>query len=432
MTTSVSGLVSGMDTSALVSQLMQVEAAGQTRLKSKVSTEEKAVTAYQSVNTKLAAIKTAADDLGKLATWRSAKATSSSSSVTATTASGNTTQTGAVTFDVISLAKSQVSTTRAVSTGDATSQSSITITKGDGTQSSVDVSADRSLAGIASAINGAGLGIKATVVALEGGESVLQMSSTKPGLANGFTIDGGFDTDIKTPTAASDAKLQVGGADADGGFAVTSSSNTFGNLITGTSITVTKEGETGVTVDVASDTSAITAKVKSLVDAMNGTFSEIGKQTAYNSSNKGSAALTGDFAVRQISQRLLGTVSGGLDNFGSLSKLGISLTRDGTVSFDEAKFKNTYEADPDAIKTATTAYATGVKELADRSQTGVTDVINGRKSLIDDMNDQISNWDIRLATRKKTALTRQFANLETSLSSMKNQSNWLAGQLAGL
>ncbi|GAB7041812.1 MULTISPECIES: flagellar filament capping protein FliD [Catenuloplanes] len=431
MTTSVSGLVSGMDTSALVSQLMQVEAAGQTRLKSKVSTEEKAVTAYQSVNTKLAAIKTAADDLGKLATWRSAKATSSSSSVTATTASGNTTQTGAVTFDVISLAKSQVSTTRAVSTGDATSQSSITITKGDGTQSSVDVSADRSLAGIASAINGAGLGIKATVVALEGGESVLQMSSTKPGLANGFTIDGGFDTDIKTPTAASDAKLQVGGADADGGFAVTSSSNTFGNLITGTSITVTKEGETGVTVDVASDTSAITAKVKSLVDAMNGTFSEIGKQTAYNSSNKGSAALTGDFAVRQISQRLLGTVSGGLDNFGSLSKLGISLTRDGTVSFDEAKFKNTYEADPDAIKTATTAYATGVKELADRSQTGVTDVINGRKSLIDDMNDQISNWDIRLATRK-TALTRQFANLETSLSSMKNQSNWLAGQLAGL
>lgn len=431
MSTSVSGLVSGLDTNSLVSQLMQVEAAGQTRLKSKVSTEEKAVTAYQSVNTKLAAIKTAADDLGKLATWRSAKATSSSSSVTATTASGNTTQTGAVTFDVISLARSQVTTTRAASTGDATSQSSITITKGDGTQSSVDVSADRSLAGIASAINGAGLGIKATVVALEGGESVLQMSSTKSGLANGFTIDGGFDTDLKTPTAASDAKLQVGGADADGGFSVTSSSNTFGNLITGTSITVTKEGETGVTVDVASDTSAITAKVKSLVDAMNGAFSEIGKQTSYNSSNKASAALTGDFAVRQISQRLLGTVSGGLDNFGSLSKLGISLTRDGTVSFDEAKFKNTYEADPDAIKTATTAYATGVKDLADRSQTSITDVINGRKSLIDDMNDQISNWDIRLATRK-TALTRQFANLETSLSSMKNQSNWLAGQLAGL
>ncbi len=160
MTTSVSGLVSGMDTSTLVSQLMQVEAAGQTRLKTKVSTEEKAVTAYQSVNTKLAAAENAADELGKLATWRSAKATSSSSTVSATTASGNSTQTGTVTFDVISLSRAQVSTTRAVSTGDATSQSSISITKGDGTQSNVDISADRSLAGIASAINGAGLGIK--------------------------------------------------------------------------------------------------------------------------------------------------------------------------------------------------------------------------------------------------------------------------------
>ncbi len=93
------------------------------------------------------------------------------------------------------------------------------------------------------------------------------MSSTKAGVANGFTIDAGFDTEIKTPTAASDAKLQVGGADADGGYSVTSTSNTFSNLIPGTSITVTKAGETGVTVDVASDTSAITAKVKSLVDA---------------------------------------------------------------------------------------------------------------------------------------------------------------------
>ncbi|MDR7280495.1 flagellar filament capping protein FliD [Catenuloplanes atrovinosus] len=433
MTTSVSGLVSGMDTNSLVTQLMQVEAVGQTRLKSKVSTEEKAVTAYQSVNTKLAAIETAADELGKLATWRSAKATSSSSTVTATTASANTTQTGTVTFDVISLAKAQVSTTRAVSTGDATSHSSLTITKGDGTQSSVDISADRSLAGIASAINGAGLGIKATVVALEGGESVLQLSSTKAGVANGFTIDGGFDTEVKTPTAATDAKLQVGGADADGGYAVTSTSNTFGNLITGTSITVTKEGETGVRVDVASDTSAITAKVKSMVDAMNGAFSEINKQTAYNTSasKSSAAALTGDFSVRQISQKLLGTVSGGLDGFGSLSKLGISLTRDGTVSFDETKFKATYEADPDAIKTATTSYATKVKELSDASQNGVTDVINGRKSLIDNMNDQISGWDVRLAARK-LALTRQFSAMETSLSSLNNQSSWLSGQLASL
>ncbi len=167
---------------------------------------------------------------------------------------------------------------------------------------------------------------------------------------------------------------------------------------------------------------------------MNGAFSEISKQTAYSSTSatkSSAAALAGDFSVRQISQRLLGTVSGGLEDFGSLSKLGISLTRDGTVSFDETKFKAAYEANPDAIKTATTSYATKVKELSDKSQTGVTDVINGRKSLIENMNDQISSWDIRLAARK-TALTRQFSAMETSLSSLNNQSSWLSGQLASL
>ncbi len=134
MAGSVSGLVSGLDTQSIISQLMQVEAAGQTRLKSKVNTEQKAVTAYQSVNTKLAALKkTAADDIGKLSTWRSAASTSSSSTVKVATTSSNATATGSVTFDVVSLAKSQVSTTRAVSTGDATSQGTVSLTKGDGT-----------------------------------------------------------------------------------------------------------------------------------------------------------------------------------------------------------------------------------------------------------------------------------------------------------
>jgi flagellar hook-associated protein 2 len=433
VTTSVSGLVSGLDTQTIVSQLMQVEAAGQTRLKSKVTNEEKSVTAYQSVNTRLAAAKTAADDLGKLSTWRSAKATSTSSTVSAATTNSNTTQTGAVTFDVVSLAKTQVTTTRAAETGDATSQSIVSIAKGDGTTADIDISADRSLAGIASAINDAAFGVKATVVALNdgSGQSVLQMSSSKAGLENGFTINAGFDGDVKTPTAASDARLQVGGPDADGGYSVSSSNNTFSGLITGTSITVTKEGETGVTVDVSSDTSAVTAKMKALVDTMNSALSEIGKQTAFNPGSKSSAALSGDFSVRQISQRLLSTVSNGLDNFGSLSKLGISLTRDGTLSFDETKFASTYTADPDAVKNAATAFGTKVKGLSDASQTQITDVINGRKSLIDTMNDQISNWDIRLATRKDS-LTRQFSSMETSLSSMKNQSNWLAGQLANL
>ena len=53
----------------------------------------------------------------------------------------------------------------------------------------------------------------------------------------------------------------------------------------------------------------------------------------------------------------------------------------------------------------------------------------GRRA--EDFKDRIADWDVRLATRRKT-LTRQFTAMETALSSLKNQSSWLAGQLGSL
>jgi flagellar hook-associated protein 2 len=47
------------------------------------------------------------------------------------------------------------------------------------------------------------------------------------------------------------------------------------------------------------------------------------------------------------------------------------------------------------------------------------------------MNNQIANWDVRLADRR-TSLERTYAALEVQLSSMKSQSTWLGSQLAGL
>ena len=48
-----------------------------------------------------------------------------------------------------------------------------------------------------------------------------------------------------------------------------------------------------------------------------------------------------------------------------------------------------------------------------------------------DITDRIDAWDLRLAKRKET-LTRQFTAMETALSSLQNQSTWLAGQISQL
>ncbi len=69
--------------------------------------------------------------------------------------------------------------------------------------------------------------------------------------------------------------------------------------------------------------------------------------------------------------------------------------------------------------------------MAGKQERSLRSVVEGRKSEIDVYNSQISNWDVRLAARKE-ALSRQFTAMETALSSLKQQSTWLAGQLSSL
>src|SRR3712207_4472034 len=82
---SISGLASGLDTATIVSQLMQLEAIPQSRLKTQVTSHESAITKLQELNTKIAALFTKAEALSKPAGWAPVAATSSYDKVSVTT-----------------------------------------------------------------------------------------------------------------------------------------------------------------------------------------------------------------------------------------------------------------------------------------------------------------------------------------------------------
>jgi len=451
---------------------MTVEAAPQTALKSKVTTAKTAVTSYQSVNSKLAALKTAADNLGQLSTWRGITAVSSSSSVTATALTGTNGAAGTTTFDVKDLAKSQLTTGRVSGAGNVVDADTITVTVGplDGSMEAdgvtpkdktytIDVSKDKTAAGVASAINAANVGVKAALIATSGSDKVLQLGGTKTGSDNAFDVEGlgtaGTPVSLINVATASNARLEVGGGEANsanGGYDVTSSTNTFNGLMPAVSITVSKQ-EDNVTINATSNVSGIADKFQALVDAANATLGEIGKQTAYDSSTKTGSPLTGDFAVRNMAQTILSTISQGLSYddpkwvnpdpvgdpnakppkiaFGSLAQFGIQLTSTGQLTFDSSKFTDAYDNDPGAIQQAGIAFAGKFESTSDGMSTNVQSVITGRNSEIDRFNTQIDDWDVRLAA-KKEALQRQYSNLEVALGKLKDQSSWLSGQLAGL
>ncbi|MEV6297990.1 flagellar filament capping protein FliD [Actinoplanes sp. NPDC051861] len=468
MTSSVDGLVSGLSTSSMINQMMQVEAASQTKLKTKVETAKTAVTSYQSVNAKLSAAKSAADVLGRLETWRSVKATSSSEGVTATATGGLSAMSGSIKFNVDQVAKAQTTIVPNVDTTVTTYPNSINITlggytapdgDGDGQPDfdpgtnlpkNITVTGDATPEKIAAAVNSAGLGIRAYVVKTTGNEGVLQFTGMKSGAANGFKIefDGAsapFDAPITTQPQDAKVTLNPGEASA---YSVTSTSNVFSALMPGVSLTVSKP-ENGVTVDAVADVSAIADKFKAFVDATNEALTEIKTQTAYDAETRTASPLTGDFTIRQMMQTLMGQISGGLNSkmkldtdgkkilsepydFGSLKQLGISLSKDGKqLDFDAGAFTTAYNKDATKIQEAGQIFGNNIKLIANKQTKSVTDVITGRKNEIDSLNGQISNWDVRLSARRE-ALQRQYAALETSLGSLKNQSSWLSGQLAGL
>src|SRR5689334_8957247 len=156
---SIDGLISGMSTTDTINQLMQVEAAPQTALKSKVSTVNKVVTAYQSVNSRLSSLAAAANALGKSDTWGSMKASSTSSAAAISAQPGASA--GSLSFHVDQLAATRLQTFKDASVTSITdadaapvmSNDSFDIYLKDGTKKPLTPT-DRSLQAVVTAING--------------------------------------------------------------------------------------------------------------------------------------------------------------------------------------------------------------------------------------------------------------------------------------
>lgn len=437
MTSSLSGMASGLDTTSLINSLMTVESKPQTALKTKVSTITTSNSAYTTVNNKMKSLLTAAKDLTNGDAWKSAKATSNSTDVVATAATGA--QTGDLTFSVGPLAVAQRTTVRWDPTDKpAVIGDNVALTIGtgdDAVTTSIDIPADANTpAGVAAAINQAGLSVRASVITTDTGP-VLQLSSTKTGLANAFTVDYLNTTDdLITPIAeAADATLTVGDPDA-GGYTITSSSNTFTGVMPGVTITATAP-VTNATVSVATDTDAIATKMQALVDAANGALAQISTSAAAGTSATSGAApsggpLAGDYTVRQLSSQILSAVSKGQADFGSFKQLGIELTQDGKLKFSKDDFLTAYTANPtkvqDAVSTGLAQTLQDVGTAATDSTTGaLTLKIQSGTSMIAKLNTEISDWDLKLADRK-SALKRQFTAMETAMSKVQSQSSWLS------
>ncbi len=440
-TSQISGLASGLDTATIVSQLMQLEALPQTRMKTQLSTEQSSVKSLQELNAKLAALVTEAGKLAGGTGWSPVKVSTSDAGVSVTGSEGAVPTN--LSLSVTSLAKAHQVRFDSAAATDTVASSSIKIDFTDA--SATDVTLDLSnstLDGVVAALNGSGTGVRASKVDVGGGQYGLIVTSTKTGAASQFSITNadGSAMSIGTGTvnaAGSDAAATIGG------IAVTSASNTLTN-VAGLSITLGPTTTLGTTiaVDVTPDTSSLKTTVKSLVDNVNAGLSSLDSLTSYNAGTKTAGPLYGDSSLRSARTALATSIYA--SDASSMGDVGIQVDRFGKLTFDEARFDAAYAKDAAAVQAKFTTAATdgGVdgfaariatvaKRLSSSTDGTITSSIQSHNGTIDRMQDRIDAWDRSLALRR-TTLERQFNALETAMSQMQSQSSWLAGQLSSL
>jgi flagellar hook-associated protein 2 len=445
----IDGMISGLDTTTIISQLMQIEAQPQTRLKTSVGDAQRQVSALQTVNTLMLAVGAAADKLQKASTWTAGTATASNDAVTV--AAGESPLAGSLTFSVTQLATAKsVASQEFTSRTDAASVSGfpLKIVKADGTSVSVTPS-DGSLDAVATAINNAaGAGVQAAVVQVSAGQYRLQITSTATGTAGDFSLqdDAGnafAGLTLSTVSDAQDALVHVG--DATGGYDVTSSSNTIEGLMPGVTVQLQKTSDS-VTVTTVADPNATVNAVQGLVDAVNAALSEIAKQTSVGTAGAdgaraGQGALAGSSLMRDLTSKLVAAATYAVGST-SPANVGLSVSRDGRLTLDKDALTAKLKEDPAAVRnlfapddTSVASITSRLGELtkiATRSGTGsISLAIDGQNSLIKDLGNRIADWDVRLQLRKES-LQRTYSALEVALSGLKSQSSWLAGQINSL
>ena len=436
---SLPGLASGLDTTSLISQLMQVEAIPQVLLKNQSSSVQSMISALQGLNGKVAALATVATAAGKPDSLELFSATSSSTAVTATAASGAAS--GSIDVVVGATAQAQVSVSDKVATWPV---NTFTVTSAAGTPTTI-IAASSSLDDVATAVNNSAAGVSVLKIATgevdASGNALfrLQFSAGATGTAAGFTVSDATLTSIKPPT---DAKVTLY-ANTTAAQTITSATNTFTNLLPGVTVNVTAASIDPVTITVAKDTSRISAVASNLVSSLNGIFAAISTQSAVVNSTDSSGSpkvsggiFTGEATVRDVNQNLVNAASMPVGSRGrSPSEFGISIQKDGSFQFDAAKFTAALAADPVKTKVDFQELATRVAAAAnlasDKYNGTLTTDITGQQARSKDLADQISTWDQRLSDRQ-AALKQTYANLEVTLSTMQSQSAWLTSQLTGL
>lgn len=448
------GLITGLDTNALISGLVKAERrsidvlAGQ---KIRFQAQDAVIT---SVIGGLAKVRSAAQSLA-LSTDFAKKAASSSDASVVTVSAGAAAEPGNIDIAVDSLASAQtVQSTSFTASTAALGTGTLTISAGGKSRSIVVDGTNNTLAELRDSINDADGDVTATIVNVGAGSDDFRLilRSKNTGTANAVTVSGTlsgganpFAGGGQVVQAASDAVFSVNG------LTVRRSSNKIADVVAGVTLTLVGEGDRDGVVEstdraaqiaVSADASNVTASVKNLVESFNAVNEIVNDQFTLDPNTNRQGSTAGDASLRGVMARLRAELSrpGGLGvGYKYLSDVGISFQKDGSLTLDEGKLSAALADDP---TTAARLFLATEDGIGKRLPAAVDDFVSqvdgaltfrqkGIAQSIKRIDEKVVREEDRIAAMQER-LTRQFSALEEIVSQLKSQGDFLSQQLGAL
>ena len=342
---------------------------------------------------------------------------SATSNNEANTVSANSqAQAGTYSFYVTKLAQAQ-QTTFSMSDDTFSATGTFELTMDDGTTMDIDLaSADEDgdsfidASELVDAINNSddNPGVSAALVKTDGTTTIM-LTSDSTGAQSKFSVSVTGNTSFSDQivasennvTEAQDAEIHLGNA---GGPAITSSTNTFDDVIPGVTMTFSEVSDADdpndvTTFTIAEDSSGSQAKVQTFVDAYNTLIDTIDSLTSYGDDNTAAGVFAGDAGMNSLANQMDDIAHASYGGV-SIVDYGITLDSDGHLQIDSTQFSEEMEENPDGLTSIFVGDDSMVAQMDDLmesyldSSNGIIAMrqenIDNQQSKIQDESDQLT------------------------------------------
>ncbi|MFO0037096.1 MAG: flagellar filament capping protein FliD, partial [Planctomycetota bacterium] len=356
MSFSIDGLISGLNTSSIIDSMVKLQANQVNRLNEQKQQVVNRQTSFKGVEARLLSLRSSLSRLNRVtSSVFDARTASVSDESIVSAAAGSGAQVGSFSLKVNALAAAE----KRASSGFAAATSTITqgtldIRVGNRESTTITIDASNNTAsGLVTAINAQAKDVTAALVKDQAsGQFKVLLSSKYTGESNTISITnnlaassgGAVQPDFTGAVvqAAGNASITIG----SGAGAITSvyETNRIDDLVDGVSLNLLKaDASKEVTVSVGADNEGVVTAVGDFVKEFNGVIQYISEQSQFIVQSQKAGPLLGNRSVSEIQNQLrsiaIGSVPGLETAINRLSRVGVGVSSNGTLTFDESKLR---------------------------------------------------------------------------------------------